>query len=86
MVQQQVAETTTREDVLSAPAIPPVDAPTPSQLVADASVSATNGESSKKRKRHEGETAEQREERKRKKKEKKEKRQSKMEVDGSETA
>ncbi len=73
---QPVAETTSKEDVLSAPAIPPVDAPPASALPATGGAAAdevaTNGDT-KKRKRHEGETAEERAERKRKKKEKKEK-------------
>ena len=65
-----VAETTSFEDVTTAPAIPPSSA----TLDADVSM-VSNGvsESGKKRKRHEGETAEEKAERKRKKKEKKEK-------------
>lgn len=66
-----VAETTTKEDVAAAPAIPSVDADT---SIADVSM-ISNGvdDGGKKRKRHEGETAEEKAERKRKKKEKKEK-------------
>jgi H/ACA ribonucleoprotein complex subunit 4 len=66
-----IAETTSTEDVATAPAIP-----SSSATVADPDASMVSngvGESGKKRKRHEGETAEEKAERKRKKKEKKEK-------------
>jgi H/ACA ribonucleoprotein complex subunit 4 len=63
---QTVTETTFKDDVEAAPAIPAIGA--------DVSM-ISNGvsESGKKRKRHDGETAEEKAERKRKKKEKKEK-------------
>lgn len=68
-----VAEITSKEDVLSAPAIAPI--PQVSEESA-AVIAETNGDS-KKRKRHDGESAEEKAERKKKKKEKKEKRASK---------
>lgn len=68
-----LAETTSKADVLSAPAIAPV--PQVSEESA-AAIAETNGDS-KKRKRHDGESAEEKAERKKKKKEKKEKRASK---------
>ncbi|KAE8451897.1 centromere/microtubule-binding protein cbf5 [Mollisiaceae sp. DMI_Dod_QoI] len=72
-----VAETTSKEDVMAAPAVSPVDADTSIADISMADVSMiSNGveDSGKKRKRHEGETAKEKAERKRKKKEKKEKR------------
>ncbi|KAI9847804.1 MAG: centromere/microtubule-binding protein cbf5 [Sclerophora amabilis] len=67
-VSHPIAETTSQQDVLSAPPVPPVDA----SMTDLADNTIENGDS-KKRKRHEGETAEEKAERKRKKKEKKEK-------------
>ncbi|KAI9887792.1 MAG: centromere/microtubule-binding protein cbf5 [Watsoniomyces obsoletus] len=78
-----MGETTSKEDVLSAPAIPPVDAPATSVVSANGAAAAAddvaNNGDTKKRKRHEGETAEERAERKRKKKEQKAKRGSAVE-------
>ena len=62
-------DTTSREDVMSAPAIPPIAG---EGEVKDATMEDADGSSKKKRK-HEGESAEDKAERKRKKKEKKEK-------------
>ncbi|KAJ9273513.1 hypothetical protein DTO212C5_587 [Paecilomyces variotii] len=86
--EQPATETTSKEDVLSAPPVPPTgDANgVPSSPAGKMDVDEDNDEK-KKRKRHEGETPEERAERKRKKKEKKEKkerRKSKQKEDDSE--
>jgi len=77
---QPKTETTTQADVLSAPPIPPVDAPPPA-VPAESRAVLENGDS-KKRKRHEGETSEEKAERKRKKKEKKEKKEKRKSKKG----
>ncbi|KAL1984770.1 hypothetical protein VTN96DRAFT_8711 [Rasamsonia emersonii] len=81
---QQVAETTSKEEAVPAPAAPSNGAPSspPSKM----EVEEPKEDDKKKRKRHEGETPEERAERKRKKKEKKEKkerRKSKQDKDES---
>ncbi|KAI9796225.1 MAG: H/ACA ribonucleoprotein complex subunit dkc1 [Candelina submexicana] len=68
---QPIAETTSTADVLTAPPVPPVDAPAPPPVIDTPPPTITTD--TKKRKRHEGETLEEKAERKRKKKEKKEK-------------
>ncbi|KAJ9197059.1 hypothetical protein DTO166G4_6826 [Paecilomyces variotii] len=86
--EQPATETTSKEDVLSAPPVPPTGDTNgvPSSPAGKMDVDEDNDEK-KKRKRHEGETPEERAERKRKKKEKKEKkerRKSKQKEDDSE--
>ncbi|KAJ9300316.1 hypothetical protein DTO271G3_2433 [Paecilomyces variotii] len=86
--EQPAAETTSKEDVLSAPPVPPTGDTNgvPSSPAGKMDVDEDDDEK-KKRKRHEGETPEERAERKRKKKEKKEKkerRKSKQKEDDSE--
>lgn len=70
---QPVAETTAKEEVLSAPPV----APNGTLDAMEVDEPKANGEKAKKRKRNEGETPEERAERKRKKKEKKEKKAAK---------
>lgn len=72
---QPVAETTSKQDVLSAPPVPPTG---DSEELPDAPGSV-NGESKEKKRKskHEGETTEEKAERKRRKQEKKEKKEKK---------
>ncbi len=72
-----VRETTSKDDVLSAPPVAPNGETSDAMVVDEAAAPATNGDAGvdgKKRKsKHDGETPEERAERKRRKKEKKEK-------------
>ncbi|KAK5149009.1 centromere/microtubule binding protein CBF5 [Cryomyces antarcticus] len=86
---QQLAETTSKQDVLEAPPVPPVgvDAPMKDEEEAVSVLNGVDAGDSKKRKRakHEGETAEEKAERKRRKAEKKAKKgKSSKEDDDSE--
>ena len=75
---QPVAETTAKEDVLSAP--PEAPNGDSEAMEVDGSTAApepANGTDDKKRKRHEGETPEEKAERKKRKKERKEKKEAK---------